>query len=72
MNPLEQAEFVNELCKTIAHEIIMKISEGKIPEEWDEVELRQIIADRTAMTHYLKDNRKRYKKYKNTVLVNNL
>jgi hypothetical protein len=73
MKPEEQAEFVNELCKTIAHKIIAEIDKGKIPEYWDGIELRQLIADEANyMTRYLNDNKKRLREYRNTVLVNDL
>jgi len=37
--------FVNRLCMSIALEIGEAIEEGKIPEDWDEHELRVLIAD---------------------------
>jgi hypothetical protein len=73
MDANQQKIFVSELCKVIEFHINKNIDDGKIPDEWDGCELRQLIADEAAyMSHYLKDNKKRYREYTNTVLVNNL
>ena len=56
-------------------EIISKIDSETIPENWDGLELRQIIKDKAERETYLdteKGNKSRYKEYKNTVLVYNI
>lgn len=71
MNQQEQMNFVTELAESVAESIVRDIGKGKVPTEWDGVELRQLLADR------FKDNTfkmtgKRKAEYNNTVLVNNL
>ena len=73
MTTTEQAEFVNELAGNIAKSITDAIDAGKVPATWDGYELRQLLADRAADASWaLKENRRRWREYKNTVLVNNL
>jgi hypothetical protein len=56
----------------VRREIIKLIDNGKIPEEWNGHELRQLIADKFnyEKTQVMKGNR--LKDYKNTVYLNNL
>ena len=73
MTTNEQIQFVKELTKSITNELINDIKIGKIPPNWDGIELRQIIADkckRTVLEGALVGSRKR--EYNNIVLVNNL
>ncbi len=76
MNKTEKIEFVKELSKNIQNKLIESIEAGKIPEEWDGIELRWLIADNVSIQHYYtKENsiyRKRRKEYDNTVMINNL
>lgn len=71
MSPNEQKNFITSLTDAIVIEIFGKINEGKIPEEWNGFELRELLADkfdneRANMT------RTHHREYKNTVLVNNI
>ncbi len=52
MNRQEQHKFVAALCNNIRNEVLAKINNGTVPEEWDGAELRQYIADRTAFNVY--------------------
>jgi hypothetical protein len=73
MDAKEQKYFITELCNNIAVKLLNEIDDNKIPDTWDGCELRQLIADEANyMAHYLKDNKRRYREYKNTVLINNL
>jgi hypothetical protein len=73
MTKSEKKVFIRNVCASIRDELISKIDSGAIPEEWDGIELRQLLAEKadgetypTMLTH------KRLKDYKNTVIVNNL
>jgi len=70
MNREEQKKFVVALCNLIAEGILVDIEVGNIPENWDGLELRQLISDH-AIPRFSMD-KKRLREYKNTVLVNNL
>jgi len=74
MNAKEQKAFVRDLGKNVLAELYADVDEGRIPKEWDGIELRQLMADRfdacVFKKGYLEGKRKR--DYKNTVLVNNL
>lgn len=69
MTPAEKKVFIHDLCASIKHSILEKVE--RMPEEWNGIELRQLLADRFSdatggMT------RKRLREYKNAVRVNNL
>ena len=67
----EQIKFVEELSKNILNGIAVDIEDGKIPEDWDGFELRQLLSDRSAPA-FASMNKARARDYKNTVIVNNL
>ncbi len=70
---IDKTKFVAELGQNVLEDIYVAIRTGKIPEDWDGIELRQYMADcfeRTVFKGTLKGSRKR--KYNNDVLVNNL
>jgi len=46
MTQQEKANFVGVLAEHVVNEVIDDIRSGKIPEEWDGIELRQLLADR--------------------------
>lgn len=48
MTKTEQRQFVRELTNEIAQDVIRKIQKGRIPAEWDGIELRQMLADKFA------------------------
>lgn len=69
----QQTIFVKKLSKGITAEILMDIGQGKIPNSWDGIELRQLLADRFAAAVFkgvLKGKRKR--EYTNQCLIANL
>jgi hypothetical protein len=66
---------VRELSERIVGEIEKEIEQGKIPDNWDGIELRWLLSlkfhEAQAMTYsYYKSARKR--DFNNTVIVNNL
>jgi len=71
MNAQEQMGFVSELMANVTEEIIKEIIDGKIPENWDGIELRQLIADTCRYNAYPM-SRSRKRAYNNTVIVNDL
>lgn len=66
----EQIHFVKEMCHNLAESVIHDIDAGKVPDNWDGIELRQLLSDRVEWSSILTGRRKR--DYKNTVLVNGL
>lgn len=69
----QQKAFVRELTDSISQSIIRSIEVGKIPEDWDGIELRQLMADKfkeAACSHLM--NGKRGRDYRNHVLIINL
>lgn len=77
MNRREQKAFVKGISASITAEACRKITEGKIPLEWDGHELRAYLANRhaqsAAMSSILRDPRsKRAREFRNTCLVNYL
>ena len=68
-----QIEFVQFLSTAVVEQLVKDIERGKIPEAWDGVELRQLMADCFSREVYklaLTGSRKR--DYNNHILVNNL
>lgn len=76
MTKAEQKTFVRDLSKSVAKSICQQIADGKVPSNWDGHELRALLAYRhglSASTGQLADKKsKRYRDFKNTVLVSNL
>jgi hypothetical protein len=73
MDKAEKRRFIEDLCDSIKQSVVDSIS--KMPEEWNGVELRELIADKARYSAYLlqqKNNRKRLKSYRNEVLVRGL
>lgn len=68
MKANEKIKFVRDLSSSIIDDIILKIKSGSVPDEWDGIELRWLLADAFARQAYGKMS----KEYKNDVLVNNL
>ena len=71
MTPADQIHFVRQLTDSITDETSSDILAGKIPETWDGLELRQLLAHRFARAVF-KFTRSRKAAYHNTVLINNL
>lgn len=45
MSPQHQKEIVTDLCNRIRDRVLQKIDEHDIPENWDGLELRQLLAE---------------------------
>ena len=69
----EQAAFVRELSINITAKILSDIEDGKVPEDWDGHELRQLLAERFDNKHFwLMMSLRRRREYENIVSANNL
>lgn len=71
MTKENQIKFVQSLTTSVCNEILSKIKLGKIPEEWDGMELRELLKDKFAYESGYLDG-KRKNDYKNTVIEKNL
>jgi hypothetical protein len=65
----EQRRFVRELITNIKRDVINSITRGRVPPEWDGLELRQLLADKFQQS-VLPLTGDRKKAYENTVLTN--
>lgn len=74
MDKQQQIDFVKDLAVNVANNVIRLIDADKVPENWDGVELRWLLADKfqDATLNMQRENKARYKAYKNNVIVNNL
>lgn len=71
MTRAEQRQFVHDLTKTVKDKILANIKAGKVPADWNGVELRHLLADNfRAETRPMTPKDRRA--YNNTVVVNNL
>lgn len=71
----EQSALVHDLIDTIRAELLRDIAAGKVPESWDGIELRQLIADRFASqcgVHMLQRDKPRLRNYRRELIVRNL
>jgi len=75
MTSEEQKQFVFKLCTTIARSIVAQIDDGKIPEDWNGIELRWLIAERANDACYgdiAGSFRLRRRRYNNILRINSL
>ena len=75
MTKQEQIQFVIELCNNGLEELLKSIDQNKIPENWDGIELRWLVADKFDSCQIIANTsslKKRKSNYNNTVFVNNL
>jgi hypothetical protein len=73
MNKIEKKEFVSTLMDRLKDEILDKIEDGSIPEEWDGHELRMLIRDKAAQVVWKGTaSRTVIKNYNNNILVRNI
>ena len=72
MEKSDKISFVDELINCYKYEIIDNIVSGKIPDNWDGLELRQYVIDTFKGCKLGEMSIKRKRDYKNTVIVNNL
>lgn len=70
-----QKRFVVELMAAIEKSIVDDINAGKVPEDWDGIELRGLIEDRAtnaATFIHEKHNLKRFRAFKRELINRNL
>jgi hypothetical protein len=72
MTPAEQRKFIQELGGAVLDELLRDCAAGKLPPDWDGLELRRLMAlrFRRACIGELKGQRKQY--FENEVLVRDL
>lgn len=68
----DKKTFIRNLCNSVRDELIAKVKD--MPEEWDGMELRELLAEKFKRETYdvMKDNRKRLRAYRNEVIARNL
>lgn len=71
MTKTEQRNLVKGLCNSIRDDLCKDITHGAVPEAWNGIELRALLADRFKRNAYAM-NRVRKAEYNNNVLVNSL
>lgn len=69
MSKEEQKKLTKEIAKSAAESIIRDIENGKIPEDWNGIELRELLSSRIKWHNM---DKRRARDYRNTVLVNGL
>ena len=72
MNQREKIQFVKDLTDVVIHRILIEIIEEKIPEEWDGIELRWLLAERFNTNWVMPEAKKRKREFRNTLLIRNL
>lgn len=78
MSPEQQKEIVTNLCNTIRDATLKRIDNCDVPEEWDGIELKQLLAEMfwfergfsIGSGHHPRS--KRVKDYRNAVITLNL
>lgn len=71
MNAKDKKTFLKNLCNSVRDELIGKVN--KMPEDWDGIELRQLLAEKFHReTHSRLLTGKRKRDYNNTIIVENL
>jgi hypothetical protein len=70
----DQKRFVQVLCRGIEARVLRDIDEGRIPLQWDGIELREMLARMFAEASYIwkRQPRARRKAFENHLLVTNL
>lgn len=71
MTKNDQINFVKAITQSIQDKIVQQIEDNKIPESWNGIELRWLLAENfnRATSQY---NKGLKRKYNNTVIVNDL
>lgn len=72
MTKEEQMAFVRELSNDVAEKICQKIENGKVPDSWDGIELRWLLAEYHSFQFRGTSWSTRKREFNNTVIVNNL
>lgn len=71
----QQVAFIRELVGNVTEELLKDVRAGKLPEDWDGIELRELIALRFSRVVFSRIDswtRSRKRDFNNTVIVNNL
>jgi len=68
----EQIQIVLDLTAAVGKDICQKIRDGKVPESWDGIFLRELFAERANLTRYKRLERKDKMRYNNDVIINDL
>jgi hypothetical protein len=73
MDKHEQVSFVRNLVDEIQEKLMIDIIAGRIPSDWDGIELRRLLASRfQGGANRFVLTGKRLRKYNNDVIVNDL
>ncbi len=72
MTPEDKREFITSLCNSVRDELLGKVD--KMPEEWNGIELRRLIAEKFSYEQANKRlwNRKRVQDYNSAIYNENL
>jgi hypothetical protein len=69
MDRTEQKQLTREIAEHAVEHVIKQIEAGKIPEDWDGIELRWYLEERIS---WHRDDPSRKRAYRNTLMVNGL
>jgi len=69
----EKSAFVHDLIDSVRAELLRDIAAEKIPEHWDGIQLRALVAERFARSRMgREDDRRFWRDYRNDVITRNL
>lgn len=68
----EQIQFVIDLTDSVRAELIIKIINEKIPEDWDGIELRKLLSLKFEREARFKMSRSRMMSFNNTLYTENI
>lgn len=73
MNTQQKAEFVQALSGRIVAELVADIKADKLPEHWDGIELRALLAERFERSKMGREgDHRHWRAYRNEVITRNL
>jgi len=72
MNQNDQIQIVLDLTAAVGKDICQKIRDGKVPETWDGIFLRELFAEKARIMSYKGLKTREKKQYNNDVVNNNL
>lgn len=76
MDRANHMRIIAELCDGVKADMLAAVAAGKIPEEWNGHELRELFVLKAGMlrsNYTMKDHRSgRYKNFRNHCIINNL
>lgn len=71
MTKKQQEQFIKDLSNSVRDKIVEYIKNNKVPEHWDDTELRWLLKDSFSQLAFNKRNN-RYQDYNDTVITHNL